>query len=68
MEQKLVKFTIGKSGGVAFEVLNGQGEDCTKVTENIELHLSSVGTQVEEGKKPEYYDGGGLTDVFNNMN
>ncbi|GAK41943.1 hypothetical protein TCA2_4435 [Paenibacillus sp. TCA20] len=67
MQERKVKFTIGKEGGVAFEVLNGEGADCTKITKDIEVHLSQNGTMVDEGKKPEYYDGGGITDVFNSL-
>jgi len=68
MEKHMVKFTIPKGGGIKFEVIGGHGETCTKVTKDIELHLSSVGRVVDEGKKPEYYDNGPNLEVFNSLN
>jgi hypothetical protein len=67
MQQHTVKFTIPKGGGVRFEVIGGQGESCTLVTKDIELHLNRAGTRIEEGKKPEYYEGGPDINVFNNL-
>jgi len=68
MQQHKVKFTIGKGGGIKFEVVDGQGESCTAVTQDIEMQLSRVGTVVNEGKKPEYYDQGPDLNVFNDLN
>jgi hypothetical protein len=68
MQQHQVKFTIPQGGGVKFEVMGGQGESCTLVTKEIELHLSKAGSKVEEGKKPEFYEDGPNLQVFNDLN
>jgi hypothetical protein len=68
MQQHTVKFKIKPGGGISFEVVGGQGESCTLVTKDIEMHLNRVGTQVDEGKKPEYYEGGPNISVFNDLN
>ncbi len=68
MKQNTVKFVIPPGGGITMEVIGAQGEDCTKITEELELHLSKAGEHVDGGKKPEYYEGPALTDVFNNNN
>jgi hypothetical protein len=67
MEQQTVKFTIGQAGGIKFEALNVVGQACTTVTRDIELHLSRTSRVVEEGKKPEYYEDGPNTEVFNSL-
>ncbi|QHW35767.1 DUF2997 domain-containing protein (plasmid) [Paenibacillus rhizovicinus] len=68
MEQQQVKFTIGKAGGIKFEAMNVQGQACTVVTRDIELHLSRTNAVVSEGKKPEFYEDGPNTEVFNSLN
>jgi hypothetical protein len=68
MNAHKVKFTIPKGGGISFEVIDGQGQSCTQVTKNIELHLSQAGTKISEQKKPEYYEDGPDLNVFQTMN
>lgn len=68
MKNHEVKFTIKKGGGIAFEVMNGEGNSCSLVTKDIELHLSTAGKVVSEGKKPEYYEQGPDMDVFQTLN
>jgi len=61
-----VKFTIKPGGTINMEVLNGQGESCVDVTKELEVSLAAAGKKVDEGKKPEYYSGGGIN-VFNDL-
>lgn len=68
MQQTEVKFTISKKGEINFEVLNGQGESCTLATRDLEVSLANAGNKVDEGKKPEFYDGSGGISVFNDLN
>ncbi len=67
MQENKVKFTIGQAGGIKLEVIDGQGESCMAVTEELELHLSSVGEKTDGGKKPEFYDGDGPSSVFHDQ-
>jgi hypothetical protein len=67
MNQHKVKFTIPKGGGISFEVIDGQGQSCSLVTKDIELHLSSNSRVVSEGKKPEYYEGTPNINIFNDL-
>ena len=67
MNQHKVKFTIPKGGGISFEVMNGQGNSCTTVTKNIELHLSTNSRVISEGKKPEYYEQSPSINVFQDL-
>lgn len=62
-----VKFIVGKDGSIRMDVLNGEGESCVIATQELELSLSNAGSQkVDEGKKPEFYSGPGLS-IFNDL-
>jgi Protein of unknown function (DUF2997) len=67
MQQTKVKFTIKPGGAINMEVLNGQGESCVEVTKDLEVSLASAGQKIDEGKKPEYYEGGSNISVFNDL-
>lgn len=67
MAQNKVKFLIDKQGEITMEVIDGAGESCLAATADLEVSLASVGSKVDEGKKPEYYDGGGGISVFNDL-
>lgn len=66
--QNTVKFTVKPGGDIQLEVLNGQGESCIAATQELEVSLASAGKKVDEGKKPEFYEGGGGISVFNDLN
>lgn len=67
MQRTEVKFTIGLGGTINMEVLNGQGESCTLATKDLEVSLMNAGDKVDEGKKPEFYDGGNNLSAFNDL-
>lgn len=67
MQESKVKFTIKPGGAINLEVLNGQGEGCVDVTQELEVSLAKAGSKkTDEGKKPEYY-GGSNVSVFNDL-
>ena len=67
MQKTEVKFTIKPGGEIKIDVLNGQGESCVVATQELEVSLANAGSKkTDEGKKPEYYGGGGTT-VFNDL-
>lgn len=66
--QNTVTFTIKKGGNVSMEVIDGQGESCVDVTKDLEVSLASRANQVDEGKKPEFYEGGSGITVFQDLN
>jgi hypothetical protein len=66
--QNTIKFTIKPGGAINMEVVGGQGESCMDVTKELEVSLASAGNKTDEGKKPEYYEGGGGISVFNDLN
>ena len=68
MGQNTVKFTINKKGETRMEVIGGAGESCMEATKDLEVSLSNVGTKTDEGKMPEYYEGGRGISVFNDLN
>lgn len=68
MQQHKVKFTIAPGGNINMEVLNGQGESCVLATRELEVSLANVGDKIDEGKKPEYYNGSSNISVFNDLN
>ncbi len=67
MKRTEVKFTVAPGGSIEMEVVNGEGESCTLATREIQLSLASAGKKVEEGKKPEFYEGGSGISVFNDL-
>ncbi|CDQ41916.1 DUF2997 domain-containing protein [Virgibacillus salexigens] len=68
MSQHKVKFIIAPGGEINMEVLNGEGESCVEATKDLEVSLANAGSKTDEGKKPEYYEGGGGISVFNDLN
>lgn len=68
MEKRTVQFTIPKGGGIKIEAMEMQGEACTIITKDIELHLARNSQVVDEGKKSEYYEPGPDVSVFNDLN
>lgn len=67
MEKTEVKFTIKPGGQIKLDVIGGQGESCVVATQELELSLANAGSsKSDEGKKPEFYDGGGAL-VFNDL-
>lgn len=67
MQKTDVKFIIKPGGEIKMDVIGGSGESCVIATQELELSLANAGSKkADEGKKPEYYDGGG-TDVFNSL-
>jgi|GEM_PF-3113237 len=67
MQKTEVKFTIKPGGEIKLDVLNGQGESCVVATQELEVSLANAGSKkTDEGKKPEYYDGGNTT-VFSDL-
>ncbi len=67
MNKTEVKFIIKPGGEIKMDVLNGEGESCTLATQDLEVSLANAGgVKADEGKKPEYYSGGGTT-VFNDL-
>jgi Protein of unknown function (DUF2997) len=66
--QNTVKFTVKPGGQINMEVVGGQGESCTDVTKELEVSLAAAGSKSDEGKKPEYYEGGGGVSVFTDLN
>lgn len=67
MNQHEVLFTVKPGGEIKMDVVGGQGESCVVATQELEVSLANAGSKkADEGKKPEFYDGGG-TDVFNSL-
>jgi anti-sigma-K factor RskA len=67
MKESKVKFVIKPGGEIKLEVLEGSGESCIAATKDLEISLLAAGgSKTGEGKKPEFYDGGGA-DVFNSL-
>ena len=67
MQKTEVKFKIKPGGEIKMDVIGGQGESCVIATQELEVSLSNAGSKkADEGKKPEFYDGGGTT-VFNDL-
>lgn len=67
MQETKVKFNVKPGGQIKMDVIGGTGESCVVATQELELSLSSAGSKkADEGKKPEYYEGGGTT-VFNDL-
>lgn len=67
MQRTEVKFIIKPGGEIKMDVLNGQGESCVVATRDLEVSLANAGNKkTDEGKKPEFYDGGGVN-VFNDL-
>jgi hypothetical protein len=67
MNKTEVKFIIKPGGEIKMDVVGGQGESCVIATQELELSLAGAGSKkADEGKKPEFYDGGGTT-VFNDL-
>lgn len=63
-EQKQVKVTISHGGDFKFEALKGfSGTSCVEETKDLELMLAGSGSEVDEGKKPEYYEGDAFTNI-----
>ncbi|WP_169712540.1 DUF2997 domain-containing protein [Parageobacillus galactosidasius] len=67
MQRHEVKFIIKPGGEIKMEVLNGQGQSCVDVTKDLEVSLVAAGEKIDEGKKPEYYQGGSNISVFNDL-
>ena len=67
MEKRVVKITISKDGQYRMEAMEGfAGQDCINKTKDIELVLG--GTEIGEGKKDSYYDGGDNPNTINIFN
>lgn len=67
MQKTEVKFKIKAGGEIKMDVIGGQGESCVIATQELEVSLANAGSKkADEGKKPEFYDGGGTT-VFNDL-
>jgi hypothetical protein len=67
VNQTTVKFNIKPGGQIKMDVIDGQGEGCVVATQGLEVSLANAGSKkADEGKKPEFYDGGGTT-VFNDL-
>lgn len=67
MQKTEVKFVVKKGGEIKMEVMNAVGESCVVATQDLEVSLAGAGSKKkDEGKKPEFYDGGGTT-VFNDL-
>lgn len=67
MEQRKVLFKVGKTGQINMEVVGMTGEGCTNVTQELEMHLSRAGKQIDSGKKPEYYEPDNTLSTFNDL-
>ncbi|EOO44419.1 DUF2997 domain-containing protein [Bacillus toyonensis] len=68
MEQTKVQFTVKPGGAINMEVVNGVGQSCVDVTQELEVSLAKAGSRKsDEGKKPEYYDGGANISAFNDL-
>jgi hypothetical protein len=66
VEQTTVKFIVKPGGEIKMDVIGSVGEGCVVATQELEVSLANAGTKKEDGKKPEFYDGGGTT-VFNDL-
>jgi hypothetical protein len=67
MNQTTVKFTVKPGGEIKLDVVGSTGEGCVVATQELEVSLANAGSKkTDEGKKPEFYDGGGTT-VFNDL-
>lgn len=68
MQQSTVKFKIAPGGQINMEVIGGAGESCVDVTKELEVSLMNAGSrQVDEGKKPEYYEPDTGLNAFNDL-